>query len=260
MRRGFTLVEVILVLSMLASILGIVWGISHMLMRMETRRMWYTEQQRIVRTWTKILNDDFLSAIQDTEQLSKAEGDETIRHFGVSGTETQLRIDVSDYAKRTAESSELRTVFFDFHPTSGLVRRERDYAAPNSARGAVQTAPEIVKGQFRYFDGSTWQEQWESLDRKSAPSAVEVTFYSLPMSEAERWRRQTSGTDAPVPIQTRVVVQIPASQGFYESYEREQAPMPPQKDQPHPPPVISSSPQPQPPPSPSPSHSLFGDD
>jgi len=257
MRRGFTLVESLVVLSMLVSVLGIVWSITHMLLRMETRRLQYTEQQRAVRTWTKILHDDFHSVIQDTEQLNKAEGSETIRHFGVNGTSTQLRIDISDYSWRTAESSELRTVFFEFHPTSGLVRQERDYAALNSANGAVRTAPEIVSGQFRYFDGNTWHEQWASLDHKSAPSAVEVTFDSLPLSEANRWRRQISGTESPV--QNRVVVQIPAaSQGFYESYQRAQPPQPPQENRPPPPPP--SSPQPQPPPPPSPSHSLFGDD
>jgi prepilin-type N-terminal cleavage/methylation domain-containing protein len=261
MRRGFTLVEVLMVLTMLVSILGIVWSITHMLLKMETRRMQQTEQQRIERTWTKILNDDFRSAIQDTEQLNKAEGDETIRHFGVSGTIDELRIDISDYSSRTAESSELRTVFFKFHPTSGLVRRERDYAAQDTARGAVRTAPEIVKGEFRYFDGSTWHEQWTSLERKSAPNAVEVTLYSLSRSEADRWRKQASDTATPTPTPIRVVVQIPASQGFHESYQRAQPPPPPQKDQPPPPPSSAySPPQSQPPPPPSPSHSLFGDD
>ena len=230
-----------------------------MLARMETQQALHTDQQRIVRTWTQILNDDFRSAIQDTEQLNKAVGDETIRHFGVSGTSTQLRIDISDYSWRSTESSELRTIFYDFHPTNGFVRRERDYAALKSFEGAVQTATEIVSGEFRYFDGGTWHDQWASLDRKSAPTAVEVTFYSLPLPEADRWRNRIAG--AQEPALNRVIVQVPAASRTAESYKRAQAPRPPQENPPpSPPPSPPQPPRPQPPPPPSPFHSLFGDD
>jgi len=35
--------------------------------------------------------------------------------------------------------------------------------------------PEVVRLQFRYFDGNGWTSQWSSLSRKSLPVAVEVT-------------------------------------------------------------------------------------
>jgi prepilin-type N-terminal cleavage/methylation domain-containing protein len=149
MRRGFTLMELLLVSSMLVVLLGIVWSATLFLSRTETRRIQHTDQQQIVRTWTQILNDDFRSAIQDTEQLNRAVGSETIRHFGVVGTSTQLRMDITDYSRRSLDSSEVRTVFYEFHPENGLVRRERDYAAMKSVEGAVQIASEIVSGQFR---------------------------------------------------------------------------------------------------------------
>jgi len=249
MRRGFTLLEVLLVLAMLGTILGIVLGIMFIFSKMEIRRTQHTKQQQLIRTWTQILNDDFRNVIQDTEQFNKAVGSETIRHFGVDGTTTQLRIDVSDYSRRSAESSELRTIFYEFNQMSGLVRRERDYAAPQSAAGTVRIASKIVSGRFRYFDGGTWHEQWVSLERKSVPSAIEVTFYLLPLTDTSK---HTSN---------RVIVHIPsASQGFSESYQRDQPPRPPQENQPPPSPSLPSpSPLPSSPP-PSPFHSLFGDD
>ena len=256
-RQGFTLLEVLLATAILVVLMSIVWSATLMLLRTETQRVQYSEQQRIVRTWTQILSDDFRSAIQDTEQLNKAVGDETIRHFGVSGTSTQLRIDISDYSWRTTESSELRTIFYEFHPTSGLVRRERDYAALQSVEGTVQIASEIVSGEFRYFDGGSWHNQWASLDRKSAPSAIEVTFYSLPSAEANRWRNREIGTN--VPALNRVTVQVPAATRTYETYQRVQAPRPPQENQPPPPPSPPQPPRPQPPPPPSPFHSFFDD-
>ena len=256
MRRGITLLEVLLASAMFIVLLGIVWEVTAILLRTETTRVRNTEQQRIVRTWTQMMDDDFRSAIQDTEQLNKAVGSETIRHFGLSGTATQLRIDVSNYSWHSAESSELKTIFYDFQQTSGLVRREQDYAALTSADGALRTAPEIVGGTFRYFDGGTWHEHWANLDRKRSPSAIEITFYTLSFSEAERWRRRASNVKEP--ISNRVVVQIPAaSHTYFESYKRAQAPRPPGETSP--PPSPPSTPQPQPPPPPSPFHSLFGD-
>lgn len=260
MHRGFTLLEVLLASAMFFVLLGIVWNATLFILRAETTRMRQTEQQRIVRYWTQRLNDDFRSAIHDTEQLNKAVGSETIRHFGLSGTATQLRIDISKISTdswQSAETSELKTIFYDFQQTSGLVRREQDYSAPPSAGGVIQIAPEIVSGKFRYFDGRTWYDYWASLDRTGAPSAVEITFYSLPLSEAERWRKQAPETKEPV--LHRMVVQIPAaSQTYFESYRRAQPPPPP-GEVPPPPPSPPQTPQPQPPPPPSPFHSLFGD-
>ena len=254
-RLGFTLIEVLLATAALTVLLSIVWSVTIFLSRLETRRALHTGQQRIVRTWAQILNDDFRSAIQDTEQLNKAQGDETIRHFGVSGTSTWLRIDISDYSRRSTESSELRTIFYEFQPDSGLVRRERDYAALTTAKGAVKIAPEIVSGQFQYYDGGTWHDQWTSLEQKSAPSAVKVTLHSLPLAEANRWRNQIPASSEPAINQ--VTVQIPAASRMFESYQRAQ---PPQEEQPPPPPSPPSPPQLQPPPPPSPFHSFFGDD
>jgi len=256
-RRGITLLELLLAVAIFIVLLGIVWSATLYLLRAEQRRMQQTEQQRIVRAWTQIISDDFQSAIQDTEQLTKGVDGETIRHFGVSGTAMQLRIDVSSYSWRTAESSELRTIFYDFQPENGLVRREQDYASPTSAAGIIRVAPEIVGGQFRYFDGRTWHEHWSSLDHKSAPAAIEVTIRSLPLGEANRWRNQVS--DAREPVENKISVPIPAaSQMIFEPYRRAAPPRPPEMTPP-PPPPMPSPPSPPPPPPPSPFHSLFGD-
>ena len=256
MRRGFTLMEVLLASAIFIVLLSIVWEVTALLLRAEKTRMRLAEQQRIIQTWTQMMNDDFQSAIQDTEQLNKAVGSETIRHFGLSGTATQLRIDISNYDWQSADASELRTIFYDFQPASGLVRREQDYASLKSATGAFQMAPGIVGGTFRYYDGRTWHEYWANLDQKRAPSAIEITFNTLPFSEAERWRRREMGVHEPV--SKRVVVQIPAAaHTYFEPYRRAQAPRP--LNETPPPPSPPQPPRPQPPPPPSPFHSLFGD-
>ena len=260
-RRGVTLLELLLAVAIFIALLAIVWSTTAFLLRAEQRRMQQTEQQRIVRIWTQILTDDFQSAIQDTEQLSKGASGETIRHFGVRGTSTQLQIDISDYSWRSEGSSELRTIFYDFQSASGLERRERDYAALKSAAEPSKIAPEIISGQFRYYDGGTWHNQWSSLERKTAPAAIEVTFRSLPFGEANRWRNRIPGTREPV--ENRFMVDIPsASRMIFEPYRRAAPPRPPETTPPPPQPIPPPQPPPSPPqpPPPSPFHSLFGDD
>ena len=256
MRQGFTLIEILFVLSTLGALLGIVWGVSYMLIHMEKQRASQTQQQRVIRHWMQIINDDFRSAIQDAGQdLGQSADGGTIRHFGVVGTAEQLRIDIVNYIWRTPGSSELRTIVYEFHPTSGLIRTERDYIESATAE-VIQDAPEIIGGQFQYYDGGTWHEHWVSLERKSMPSAIGITFYSLPVSAAKRWRDGES--DIEEPFASRMVVQIPSAFQGFEAYQRAQ---PPGITQPPPPPMPAPTFE-SPPSLPSPSlfHSLFGDD
>jgi prepilin-type N-terminal cleavage/methylation domain-containing protein len=41
---------------------------------------------------------------------------------------------------------------------------------------SILQVPEVAGLQFRYFDGTSWASQWNSLERKSLPVAIEVTL------------------------------------------------------------------------------------
>lgn len=41
---------------------------------------------------------------------------------------------------------------------------------------SILVVPEVVDLEFRYFDGSGWASQWNSLTRKSLPAAIEITM------------------------------------------------------------------------------------
>ncbi|MBN2477371.1 MAG: prepilin-type N-terminal cleavage/methylation domain-containing protein [Pirellulales bacterium] len=51
---------------------------------------------------------------------------------------------------------------------------------------SITWAPEVVGLQFRYFDGSSWSGQWDSLQRKSLPTAIEVTMQVRSYDEAQQ--------------------------------------------------------------------------
>jgi uncharacterized membrane protein YgcG len=110
---------------------------------------------------------------------------------------------------------------------AGLVRTEMDRATAAYARtGAslnVSTgktellAPEVTALGFRYFDGTSWYESWDSMTRQGLPQAVEIQL-------GVRRSRTRSGSAEEVPVATvagaapveealvyRLVVQIPGA-------------------------------------------------
>lgn len=127
---------------------------------------------------------------------------------------------------------ELHTVYYQFREPgtltggadplarTGLTRREVDYQTPYDATavpppsgqgggiagaatagagtaGAVDDSilwvPEVAGLGFRYFDGQGWTSQWDSIQRKSLPVAVEVTL-----------RVGASAEEAPEPAATAI--------------------------------------------------------
>jgi hypothetical protein len=89
-----------------------------------------------------------------------------------------------------AMTSDLRDVTYFFAPPgssmSGLLRTEGDRMAvevaesnggPATQVSAVQVvAPEVAALRFRYFDGHTWHDVWDSDSITRVPRAVEVTI------------------------------------------------------------------------------------
>ncbi|MHB1034233.1 MAG: type II secretion system protein GspJ [Pirellulales bacterium] len=78
----------------------------------------------------------------------------------------------------------------------GLVRRELDRAVsrlsadmgtlPANDPRAEPIAPEVVRLEFRYFDGTEWVTEWDSNARQGLPMAVEIDLW---VQSAERVRR-----------------------------------------------------------------------
>ncbi len=71
---------------------------------------------------------------------------------------------------------------------SGLQCINRTFARPNGSSGLIRAhvrrnlllasmeTNEVVATQFRYWDGKTWVESWNSFERKNQlPSAIEIT-------------------------------------------------------------------------------------
>ncbi len=79
-------------------------------------------------------------------------------------------------ARRGRESSSVAATWEDESSPSQAAGMEDDPASREPADEPVLRVPEVVGVEFRYFDGSTWSSEWNSLTRKSLPIAVEIVL------------------------------------------------------------------------------------
>jgi prepilin-type N-terminal cleavage/methylation domain-containing protein len=282
---GFTLLELLLAMTLFVVLLGMLWNIISLFSKTQTQGTRLAERSQLVRSLAQLLEDDLRAAIQDPihPHSGSVTGDDDVRRFGLSGSSQTLRIDVIEINPfavtapqprqalfgeiQTAElhAAELKTVFYHFQKANGLSRREIDFETPNinapSPEGSHLDAPEIVDCRFRYYNGSIWSDSWESLDRAGLPVAIEAILRSMPLAESERYRRNSTldeNIDVAVlrlelsqPVLSRIVAYLPTSPiRKFETYQRKTPPkkedFPPLNPPPLPPPPPILPPLPPP--------------
>ena len=288
--RGFTLIEVLIVMGLLVVIFGAIWGIVETFSKSFTRGEMRAERSQLVRSLSQLVTDDLGCAIQDPLHPARESNSNTVRRFGLSGSNTSMRIDVMQInpfrtgnmtVQYGVQAPELKTVYYDFAMYSpsggGLTRRELDFETPTGPPGQSQmqrdigddtsadfedtgelaaigsdspsladygggtslaesvtianqsqtyqqqmsmmppemiaaqqaarnyandqlqlemSAPEVIGCWFRYYDGSQWQDNWNSLERKGLPVAIEITLKLMPLVDAQALR------ESPLAMQT----------------------------------------------------------
>jgi len=110
----------------------------------------------------------------------------------------------------------------------GLVRQEAAWAAESDASTVEITdapsisanqenieslAPEVTELGFRYFDGSEWQDSWDSCESGTLPVAVEITLVLHPLNTAAKASSSSGNVDKEDDaLVYRLVVDLPAGQ------------------------------------------------
>lgn len=108
---------------------------------------------------------------------------------------------------------------------SGLLRREVERAMAESASGQAASgqfllgekllAPEVASLQFRYSDGSTWSDTWDTSQTKTLPLAVEITLTLQSRQKNDSWATELvnstglASTDQEGVTVFRLIVDIP---------------------------------------------------
>jgi prepilin-type N-terminal cleavage/methylation domain-containing protein len=286
---GFTLLELLLAMTLFLVLLGMLWNIITLFSRTQNQVTRLAERSQLVRSLAQLLEDDLRAAIQDPiRPLAGSEDVGDVRRFGLSGSPQMLRIDVIEINPFVVTASqprpalmggvqpaepraaELKTIFYDFQKSKGLSRREIDFETPDinapGPEGSAMTAPEVIDCRFRYYNGSEWSDSWESLERAGLPAAIETTLRSLPLAEAEQYRQKATSNESvdsvlsqlelSAPILSRIVTYLPTSPvRKFEEYQRK---IPPSKKEfpsvnlPPPQPILTPN-QPSDPPNSTPS-------
>lgn len=114
----------------------------------------------------------------DVSRLPRIDQYHPILHMNSNGSYNSLPTDIKSVSYFVTFAGEQSSPV-----PGGLYRREVDRATLggasnagwfNTDAAAKQVAAEIVSLSFRYFDGESWQSEWDSDQAGGFPSAVEV--------------------------------------------------------------------------------------
>lgn len=154
----------------------------------------------------------------DVSRLPRIDQYHPILHMNERGSYTSLPTDVKSVSY---------FVSFEGDDTSsvpgGLYRREVDRATVGSGTdpdlfsidaATRQVALEVVAVTFRYFDGESWQGQWDSDELGGYPMAVEITIVIDPArSNSARGARYQPDASNPETLRTfRTVTKLPLAE------------------------------------------------
>ncbi len=230
-RGGFTLIELIVAAALLSLLAMNVWMLMGTYRRLFESGKAKAEQTHLARSLLQQMADDFGSAIQDTQvtgvlspekKQTASSGSETVRRFGLFGTENELRFDVLaltaeqvfglyyedgdgeidptesfDEGEESARVPELRTIEYRFTPrpeiqdetdeleTLAEEEEPADFSDDESDDGRVEYEPRpgLVRKEF-VFDRP---EQEEDDTSDSQPDRSDDLEENDSLDESESW-------------------------------------------------------------------------
>ena len=162
-RRGLTLLEILLVLGMMTTLFGMIWGLMALYSRHYVSNENRVGRTQLVRSISQMLDEDLASAVQDPIHPTRRDltGATAIRRFGLRGDSSSLSIDVvqpnlfaetaspaENIAALTrggkpagAQVPELKTIFYEFVPINA---RQTDDAASGASSGENDSGSRLI--------------------------------------------------------------------------------------------------------------------
>ncbi len=197
--KGFTLIEVLLAMAILAVILGVVYGSFSTAGRNIEQAEANRDETDLARTLLAKLSDDLVNAYYNPnmklvnpntnanvnltilygKKAEAGEGEDKVRHDSLSLTTltNERRLD-----SKETELLEVGYFFKEKPDGSGysLYRREkRELSAdvPPLEGGVEYEISDRVEGlQFRYYNGTKWVDEWDTSTLGGLPRAVEIAL------------------------------------------------------------------------------------
>jgi len=218
--RGFSLLEVVLAVSLALALLGSMFGFYRHAVRVRAAVVDEMERLAAFRSVMRLLTDELRSAFVVRALGQGLQGTDVEMMFATvrlpsavvwveqSLTETnplppQRDLQIVDYRLRYVENEDGDLV------VAGLERLCQRILMAREAEEGVEIGVEFLTPwvrfvRFRYWDGTAWQEAWQGDD---LPQAVEICLGEQPLPE------DSEPFEYPYPVHRRVVAVPAAGQG-----------------------------------------------
>ncbi|MDG2422649.1 MAG: prepilin-type N-terminal cleavage/methylation domain-containing protein [Phycisphaerales bacterium] len=199
--RGMTLLEVLIAIALGLVLLGSVTSFAWSQLNSRKQILEAADARRSVTLIIDRLEQDLISSIAGT----------TGGDAGVAGKSDSISVLSRGVAPSWTDDpatmiGDLHQLVVKYQRSTGQIEMSR---APLEDGDRVSVLPGLFSDfRFRYFDGTDWQESWNSLEMGGLPVAVEVRcWYGRPEEEASQ------SFDDPLPqTQEQPVVQETSSQ------------------------------------------------
>jgi prepilin-type N-terminal cleavage/methylation domain-containing protein len=178
MTRGFTLLEVLLALVLIAMLTSGIFGFMLNIVSRQDAVLESTRSIRAAGALFELLEADLACVVAGDGVLGA----------GLAGDDRQLRVMTRrvwaplSAAEGAAALGDLQVTAYSFSVEEGVLRATRSPAEPRvnvaGGGGAGEPIAERIEAlRFRYFDGRRWLESFDSLESAGLPAAVEVVVW-----------------------------------------------------------------------------------
>lgn len=190
---GFTLIEVVITIGILAVVMTIVYGAFSRSMDVTRETAEVTDRVRQVQIVTERLVDELSAAYWFAAPIAQASAQSAARGRFVGSKDTTSpedarsdRLEWTTFAHRRyvgdQPESDVAELTYRVEPAAGpvggrLVRDERINLLADAA-WALHTddlADGVSEFRLRYLSRGEWVDEWDAVQRKGLPDAVEVT-------------------------------------------------------------------------------------
>lgn len=195
--HGFTLMEVLIAIAILAIVMAIVYGSFVQTRRVIDRAEGAVEELRGVRV-------AFNRMMLDLNMAFISPNDKDNEYTVFVGTDSDANgypddsIDFTSYSNRirnkdAKESDQMEVGYYlkrDYEGNAVLMKREKKRLDKNPMYGgkSYEITEDIVGLNFRYLEKGAWYDSWDSRAKSSdkLPEAVEITIIVKESDEVER--------------------------------------------------------------------------
>ena len=174
-RRGFSLIEVLVAIALLLVLVGALYSFLFNMLDARRRALDVSGRQRAAMVLIDRLEGDLLTSLVGDARVGA----------GVAGGDEQIRVLSRSVPAHLAEEpgaaafGDLLASTYAFEPGRGLTF-DRSVGGSRRRGDAAAVGEGVFRVRFRYHDGASWVDAFDSLEAGRLPAAVEVAVWFDP--------------------------------------------------------------------------------